>query len=57
MFRLPIAILILTALTFGLLVTANPDPTAQAAPRTIPWDCSDWQESRPLPTPTMPASR
>ena len=45
MFRLPIAILILTALTFGLLLTASPTNTTQAAPRSIPWDCSDWQES------------
>ncbi len=45
MFRLPIAILILTALTFGLFVTASPTNTTQAAPRTIPWDCSDWQET------------
>ncbi len=45
MFRLPIAILILSALTFGLFITASPAPDAQAAPRTIPWDCSDWQET------------
>ncbi len=45
MFRLPIAILILSVLTFGLLITASPTPDAQAAPRTIPWDCSDWQET------------
>ncbi len=45
MFRLPIAILILSVMTFGLLVTASPTPDAQAAPRTIPWDCSDWQET------------
>ncbi len=45
MFRLPIAILILSVLTLGLLVTASPTNTTQAAPRTIPWDCSDWQET------------
>ncbi len=45
MFRLPIAILILSALTFGLFITASPTPDAQAAPRSIPWDCSDWQET------------
>ena len=44
-YRFPIAILILSALTFGLLVTASPTPDAQAAPRSIPWDCSDWQET------------
>ena len=42
-YRFPIAILILTVLTFGLLITANPTNTTQAAPRTVPWDCSDWQ--------------
>ncbi len=44
-YRFPIAILILSALTFGLFITASPSPEAQAAPRTIPWDCSDWQAS------------
>ncbi len=44
-YRFPIALLILSALTFGLFVTASPAPDAQAAPRTIPWDCSDWQET------------
>ncbi len=44
-YRFPIAILALSALTLLLFFTANPDPTAQAAPRSIPWDCSDWQES------------
>ncbi len=44
-YRFPIAILALSALTLLLFLTANPDPTAQAAPRSIPWDCSDWQES------------
>ena len=44
-YRFPIAILILSVLTFGLFGTATPSPEAQAAPRTIPWDCSDWQES------------
>ncbi len=44
-YRFPIAILILSVMTFGLLVTASPTPDAQAAPRSIPWDCSDWQET------------
>ena len=44
-YRFPIALLILSALTFGLFITASPTPDAQAAPRTIPWDCSDWQET------------
>ncbi len=44
-YRFPIAILILSALTFGLFITASPTNTTQAAPRSIPWDCSDWQES------------
>ena len=44
-YRFPIAILALSALTLLLFFTANPDPTAQAAPRSIPWDCADWQES------------
>ncbi len=44
-YRFPIAILALSALTLLLFFTASPDPTAQAAPRSIPWDCSDWQES------------
>ena len=44
-YRFPIAILILSALTFGLFITASPSPEAQAAPRSIPWNCSDWQES------------
>ncbi len=44
-YRFPIALLILSVLTFGLLVTASPANTTQAAPRTIPWDCSDWQET------------
>ena len=41
-YRFPIAILALTALTLLLTVASSP---AQAAPRSIPWDCSDWQES------------
>ena len=44
-YRFPMAILILSVLTFGLFITASPNPTAQAAPRSIPWDCSDWQET------------
>ena len=40
-YRFPIAILALSALTLLLFFTASPDPTAQAAPRSIPWDCSD----------------
>ena len=44
-YRFPIAILALSALTLLLFFTASPDPTAQAAPRSIPWDCSDWQET------------
>ncbi len=44
-YRFPIAILILSALTLVLFFTASPAPDAQAAPRSIPWDCSDWQES------------
>ncbi len=44
-YRFPMAILILSVLTFGLVFTASPTTTTQAAPRTIPWDCSDWQES------------
>ena len=44
-YRFPIAILILSVLTFGLVFTASPAPDAQAAPRSIPWDCSDWQET------------
>ena len=44
-YRFPIAILALSALPLLLFFTANPDPTAQAAPRSIPWDCSDWQET------------
>ncbi len=44
-YRFPIAILILSALTFGLFITASPTNTTQAAPRSIPWDCSDWQET------------
>ncbi len=44
-YRFPIAILILSVLTFGLFITASPPNTTQAAPRTIPWDCSDWQET------------
>ena len=41
-YRFPITILALTALTILLTVASSP---AQAAPRSIPWDCSDWQES------------
>ncbi len=44
-YRFPIAILILSALALGLVFTASPTTTTQAAPRTIPWDCSDWQET------------
>ncbi len=44
-YRFPIAILILSVMTFGLVFTASPAPDAQAAPRSIPWDCSDWQET------------
>ena len=44
-YRFPIAILALSALTLLLFLTANPDPTAQAAPRSIPWNCADWQAS------------
>ncbi len=44
-YRLFIAAFALSALTLLLFFTASPDPTAQAAPRSIPWDCSDWQES------------
>ncbi len=44
-YRFPIAILILSVMTFGLFITASPTPDAQAAPRSIPWDCSDWQET------------
>ena len=44
-YRFLVAILALSALTFGLFITASPTPDAQAAPRTIPWDCSDWQET------------
>ena len=40
--RLLITALALTALTLLLTVASSP---AQAAPRSIPWDCSDWQES------------
>ncbi len=41
--RLLITALALTALT--LLLTVASSPTTHAAPRSIPWDCSDWQES------------
>ena len=44
-YRLLISAFALTALTLLLFFTASPDPTAQAAPRSIPWNCSDWQES------------
>ena len=44
-YRFPMALLVLSALTFGLFITARPAPDAQAAPRSIPWDCSDWQET------------
>ena len=44
-YRLFIYAFALTALTLVLLVTASPTPDAQAAPRSIPWDCSDWQET------------
>ena len=44
-YRLFISAFALTALTLILLVTASPASTTQAAPRSIPWDCSDWQES------------
>ena len=44
-YRLLIFAFALSALTLALFFTASPDPTAQAAPRSIPWDCSDWQES------------
>ena len=41
-YRFLIAALTLTALTLLLTVASSP---TQAAPRSIPWDCSDWQES------------
>ncbi len=41
-YRFLIAALTLTALTILLTVASSP---AQAAPRSIPWDCSDWQET------------
>ena len=44
-YRFPLALLALSALTLALFLTASPTPDAQAAPRSIPWDCSDWQES------------
>ena len=44
-YRLIITALTLTALTILLTVASNPDPTAQAAPRSIPWNCNDWQAS------------
>ena len=44
-YRLFISAFALSALTLILLFTATPAPDAQAAPRSIPWDCSDWQES------------
>ena len=40
--RFLIAALTITALTIFLTVASSP---THAAPRTIPWDCSDWQES------------
>ena len=44
-YRLFISAFALSALTLVLFFTASPAPDAQAAPRTIPWDCSDWQET------------
>ncbi len=44
-YRFPIAILALTVLTLALIITASPAPDAQAAPRSIPWNCDDWQTS------------
>ncbi len=41
-YRFLISALTITALTILLTVASSP---AQAAPRSIPWDCSDWQES------------
>ncbi len=41
-YRFLITALALTALTILLTVASSP---AQAAPRSIPWDCSDWQET------------
>ncbi len=44
-YRFPIAILSLTVLTLALIITASPAPDAQAAPRSIPWECANWQAS------------
>ena len=44
-YRLLITALTLTALTILLTVASSLTTTTQAAPRSIPWDCSDWQES------------
>ncbi len=41
-YRFLITAFTLTALTILLTVASSP---AQAAPRSIPWDCSDWQET------------
>ena len=41
-YRFLISALTITALTILLTVASSP---AQAAPRSIPWDCSDWQET------------
>ena len=45
MHRFLISALALTACILLLTVASNPDPTAQAAQRSIPWNCDDWQES------------
>ncbi len=45
MHRFLITALALAACILLLTVDSSPDPTAQAAQRSIPWNCADWQES------------
>ncbi len=45
MHRFLISALALAACILLLTVASSPDPTAQAAQRSIPWNCADWQES------------